>query len=126
MKRFFFLLFLCLTLLAGKGLSAQTTIKNSFIIQNNKLPDKEEYYKTVLYKAEMEGFRLQDKDEVLTFKEGFEVVMLSAKKLKEKGLSIDIENYKKEFTKEFIMPVFNIGNGDYIMAQYNYVTAKKH
>ena len=126
MKNFPLLLLLCIVFIPAKGLLAQTTIKNSFIIQNNKFPDKEEYYKTVLYKAEMEGFRLQDKDEVLTFKEGFEVVMLSAKKLKAKGVSIDIENYKNEFTKEFIMPIFNIGNGDYIMAQYNYVTAKKH
>lgn len=97
------------------------TIKNSIKIQNNIIPSKEEYYKAVIYRANMENYRLYDKDVILPFQEGFECVMLSAKSLAERGITIDVDSYQKEFSSNFVLPLFSITEDGHLIATYQKV-----
>jgi hypothetical protein len=103
---------------------AQQTAKNSITIQNNQHPEKEQYYKDLIYKADMENYRLKEKDVVLKFTEGFECVLLSAQKISKLGKSVSVESYKTEFTEEFVMPSFSISQNGTIMAAYPKVITK--
>ena len=97
------------------------TIKKSILIKNNKFPEKEEYYKAAIYKADMESYRLRDKDVVLTFAEGFECVMLSARSVANNGVAIDVDSYQKDFSFNFKLPVFSIGENGNLIATYKKV-----
>jgi hypothetical protein len=97
------------------------TLKNSLKIQNNKFPSKEEYYKVAIYKASMENYRLRDKDVVLTFSEGFECVMLSAKSLAERGVTVDIDSYQTDFSYNFVLPIFSLTEDGHLIAIYQKV-----
>ena len=109
-------------LLMNIGLVAQnTTVKNSIKIQNNKFPDKEEFYKSSIYKADMESYRLRDKDVILAFSEGFECVMLSARYLANKGITIDVDSYQTNFSFNFKLPVFSIAENGNLIATYQKV-----
>ncbi len=109
-------------LLMNIGLMAQsTTIKNSIKIQNNKFPDKEEFYKSSIYKADMESYRLREKDVVLIFSEGFECVMLSARSLANKGIMIDLDSYQTSFSFNFKLPVFSLAENGNLIATYQKV-----
>ncbi len=112
-------------LIVGESLFAQaTTAINSFKISNNKSPDKEELYKITIAKADMESFRLKEKNVVLKFAEGFECVLLSAHTLTNIGLSINLDDYSTDFPENFIMPSFSIAQNGTIIAGYKKVVTK--
>lgn len=97
---------------------AQQTVPNSIEIKNNKHPEKEKYYKDLIYKADMENYRLKEKDVVLKFTEGFECVLLSAKSLAASGKHINTDSYQMEFPEGFIMPSFSISQNGTLIAGY--------
>ena len=94
------------------------TVKNSIVIVNNTIPEKESYYKEAIYKANMESYRLREKNDTLKFKEGFDCVLLSAKELSNKGITIDVDSYQKDFVYNFRKPEFSITNDGYLVATY--------
>ena len=114
-------LFVCsvILLLSNRVLIAQgATVKNSIIIQKNKTPNKQEFYQSAIYRADMESYRLRCKDVILTFSEGFECVLLSAKSVSEKGILIDVNSYQTDFSDNFILPTFSITADGYLVALY--------
>lgn len=101
-------------LVLGQG----ATVKNSIVIVNNKFPDKENYYKEAIYKANMEGYRLRETNDTLKFKEGFDCVLLSAKELLNKGIAIDLDSYQLNFVYNYRKPEFSITDDGYLVATY--------
>ena len=97
--------------------SAQT-IPNSFKIINNRHPEKESFYIASITKANMEKFRLQDKEVTLKFDNGFDCIMTSAKQLFLNGNNINATSYELEFTKDYSLPNFNILESGQLMAVY--------
>ncbi len=116
------LVFLGLTLFPAVALAQGGTIKNSIVIQNNKSPEKEGYYKDAIYQANMEGYRLKEKDVTLQFAEGFQCVMLSAKSLKNKGIKIDVDSYLLDFPYSYKMPLFSLTADGHLIASYQKVS----
>ena len=120
--RYLALVFLGLTLFPAVALAKGGTIKNSIVIQNNKNPEKEGYYKDAIYKANMEGYRLKEKDVTLQFAEGFQCVLLSAQTLKSKGINIDVDSYLTDFPYPYKMPVFSLTGDGHLIATYQKIS----
>jgi len=96
----------------------EQTVKNSFVIQNNQHQEKTEFYRSVIQKANLEGFRLKNQDIILKFDEGFDVVLPSAQSLYNKGVKIVVNSYEKEFGSGFRIPKFSILEDGTLHASY--------
>lgn len=83
-------LFLCLQAFA---FAQNKTIPNSFIILNNSNAGQAGFYTQSIEAASMEQYRLRDKRTRLTFENGFEIELYSAKELFVNGNPININNY---------------------------------
>lgn len=70
-----FMLFVCLLS------KAQQTVSGSFKIINSTNKDKESFYVSSIENAEMEVYRLKNKEVTLHFENGFDCVLMSAKEL---------------------------------------------
>ena len=105
--------------------SFSQTIANSFKITNNRHPENETFYTSSILKADMEKYRLRDKEVTIKFENGFDCVMLSAKQLFLKGIKINALNYEEAFPVLFSMPVFSILQDGHLMAVYQNVSEKK-
>lgn len=70
-----FLLFFCLLS------KAQHTIKGSFKIINSTDKEKEAFYVSSIENADMEVYRLKNKEVTLHFENGFDCILISAKDL---------------------------------------------
>ena len=109
-------LFLFLLMVGCVGY-AQKTISGSFKITNNMHPENETFYLTSIGKANMEKFRLRDKEVTLEFENGFQCVLLSAKEVFIRGGSIKPDDYQDNFPMTYTLPLFNISQSGLIMAQ---------
>ncbi len=119
MKPTLYIFLLLITLLAGsKKILAQTTVKNSIIIINNKSPEKETFYKESIYKANMEPYRLKEKNDTVKFAEGFQCVILAAKQLAATGITIDADLYQSNFVYNYRKPEFSITEDGHLIATY--------
>ncbi len=83
------------------------TLPNSFVIMNNKSPEKTDFFAKSIEAADMEQYRLRDKRVHLEFENGFEVELYSAKELFVKGATININSYQVSIGKGQ-QPVFDI------------------
>jgi hypothetical protein len=99
---YFFLVF------KGNVFCQLKTLPNSFVLQGDFDKSKTSFYENSILAASMETYRLKESDVVLKFKDGFECVMYSAKSLFLKGISIEVNNYKDSFPKDYILPIFTI------------------
>lgn len=111
-------IFVVLMVSAIAVFSQSKTIPNSFKIINNQHPEKETFYIVSIGKADMEKYRLKDKQVTLKFENGFECLMLSAKELFMNGSSINAASYEESFSPKFPLPVFNILESGQLMAIY--------
>jgi hypothetical protein len=116
-------IYLTLTLLVfvcseNKSFGQAITVKNSIVIINNKSSEKENYYKEAIYKANMEGYRLKETNDTLKFKEGFDCVLLSAKELSNKGITIDVNSYQEHFVYNYRKPEFSITDDGHLVATF--------
>lgn len=96
---------------------AQKTVPGSFKIANNNRPENEAFYKTSIEKADMEQFRLKDKEVTLEFENGFQCVLMSAKEVFIKGGSIRPDDYQDNFPMTYSLPLFDIAQNGLIMAK---------
>ena len=69
-------------------------------------------------KSHFENFRLLDKRVTLTFDNGFDIILLSAKELQQSGLLTDISAYLPAFPPDFKLPAFHINQSGQIAAAY--------
>jgi hypothetical protein len=109
-------LFLLLCFMSVFGFSQ--TIPNSFKITNNKHPEKETFYIASIEKANMEKYRLKNKEVTLSFDNGFDCVMLSAKELFTSGENVNPTNYQESFSDRFSLPVFTVLDDGHLIAGY--------
>ena len=93
------------------------TIPNSYIILNNKSPEKEAFYKKSIEAADMEQYRLRSQRSRLTFENGFEIELLSAKELFLKNQTVNINNYEVALPKGAAFPIFNVLDSGYLTAK---------
>lgn len=99
------LLFVCF----GAALSAQNgTLPNSYVLLNNKWPEKAAFFQKSINAADMEQYRLRDQRVRLEFENGFEIELYSAKELFVNGATqININNYPQTHGNG-VLPIFNI------------------
>ena len=92
MQKLFFIaaVLVCFT---TKLVAQNKTISNSFVIVNNKSPEKTDFFIKSIEAADMEQYRLRDKRVHLEFENGFEVELYSAKELFVKGEPLNMNNY---------------------------------
>ena len=111
---------LCVLFIFTQKLSAQETInKESYykVISNNS-KEVNNFYISALAKANMENFRLKNEDVQIKFKEGVVCVLLSASKIKNTGITIELNSYKDQFDDNFILPVFSVTPDGYLLTEY--------
>lgn len=84
------------------------TIPGSYTIINNKHPENETFYRKSVDGADMEQFRLRDKRVLLSFDNGFELELQSAKELFLKNQQVNVNNYEVSRGSNTEPPVFNI------------------
>jgi len=108
---------LAVFLLPASALVAQNkTLDNSFVIINNQLPEKADFYKTCILAADMEQYRLREKRVRLEFENGFELELYSAKELFVQGAQININNYQLNHGNGQV-PVFTVLPNGYLAAK---------
>lgn len=100
------------------------TLTNSFKIVNNQHPEQESFYVASIEKANMESYRLQNKDVTVHFENGFDCVFMSAKTLFLKGKQINPITYQEIFLENFKIPVFNIISSGRLVAIFPINTKK--
>jgi hypothetical protein len=94
MQQYLKISLLCLLFFAqGQAFSQTRTVPNSFVILNNNDAQKTAFYTQAIEAADMEQYRLRDKRVRLTFENGFEAELYSAKELFLNGSAIHISSY---------------------------------
>jgi hypothetical protein len=124
MKKLLLVSFLASFLSVGYLQAQSKSTIETFTIQNNSDKSKSSFYKTSIEKADLETYRLRDKNVILKFSEGFECVLLSAFTLKNMGASIDVDTYKTDFSEEFKMPQFSIHESGIVKVAYTKTITK--
>ncbi len=120
MKR---LIFGGLLIFFANGFFGQT-IPNSFVFISNTNPEKEAFYKKSILAADMEQYRLRDKRVRLTFDNGFEIELLTAKELFLNNQKINMNVYETTLAPEAEQPVFTILDSGHLTARV-YSKSKK-
>ena len=116
------LLFSIMGLSISTGYAQQNqTISDSFSIIGEESQSKKEFYVQAIEKADMEQFRLRNDDVTLHFQNGFDCVLLSAKALVIKGVSVNPNLYVEKFAPKYILPVFTIQASGQITGEVPYV-----
>ena len=95
------------------------TIPGSFKLINNQHPEQESFYISSITKANMESYRLQSKEVMVHFENGFDCVFISAKTLFLDGKQLNASSYKENFTENFLLPTFNIVSSGNLVAIYS-------
>lgn len=75
-------------------------------------------------KANLESYRLQDKRITLSFDNGFDIVLLSANELEQKGLIHNASTYQSAYSPSFKMPHFHLNDAGIICAEHPITNAK--
>ncbi len=79
---------------------------------------------TYISKSNMESFRLQDARTTLTFSNGFEIILLSAKELQAAGLITNVSSYKAAFAPNYKLPKFYLNQIGQIGAESTITNSK--
>ena len=116
---FFMLIFSAVTFY-----SQSKTLPNSFVFIGNKNPEKEAFYKKSIEAADMEQYRMRNTRSRLTFDNGFEIELLSAKELFLKNQQININGYEAALPKGAEFPVFTVLSSGHLTARV-ITTSKK-
>lgn len=77
-------------------------------------------YEVAIRKADMESYRYRSQNDTLSFDNGLKFILFSAEDLRDKGVSIDLNNYKnpEEIDKEYINPIFSLTPDGWLIALY--------
>lgn len=110
---FLFLFFFCSIVL----LSQQKTIPNSFLIKNNKSKLSETFITDAVLSANLETYRLKTERLEIKFKNGFKLLLLSAKELKESGVNLNTAIYNEKLPKGYTFPLFTVLDSGFLTAE---------
>lgn len=72
----------------------------------------------IISKVQLENFRLLDQRDTLTFDNGFDIILLSAKELHQSGIITDLTSYLQVFPPNYKLPVFHLNEQGQIAAAY--------
>ena len=122
MKRIFLL---CMFLMCAYVMSAQKTPAGSFIILNNPNTEKQEFISQSISNSNLEPYRLQDKNVILTFENGFQVELISVTGLQNKGIQVDPASYKTGFEKLYTLPSFKMTDDGNIISKHKTLPKKE-
>ena len=112
---------LCISVLAY----CQTTPAGSFEFHVKGSPNiSQADIRTNITKLSFENYRLRDHRTILSFDNGFEIILFSANELKEKGIISDASRYQAEFIQGFVMPVFHMTPDGKVSAAYPVINSK--
>jgi len=100
------------------------TVPGSFKLINNQHPEQESFYIASITKADMESYRLQNKEVTVHFENGFDCVFESAKDLFLEGKQLNATSYKEKFADNFLLPNFNIVSSGNLVAIFPLKTKK--
>ena len=100
------------------SVEAQTIInkKASFEVVSNNSSQSSDYYLNALSAANMETYRLRNTDVKIIFKQGAELLILSATKLVDKGENLDLNLYKVKFHDNYDLPIFSVDSNGRLLA----------
>jgi hypothetical protein len=73
---------------------------------------------TFISRSNLEGFRLLDQRVTLTFDNGFDIILLSAKELQQLGMLSNTASYQATFPGDFTLPKFHLNPNGQIAAEY--------
>jgi hypothetical protein len=79
---------------------------------------------TFISRIDFENYRLLDLRTTLSFDNGFDIIMLSAREAKAQGLIRDIAAYQASFSPTFRLPVFHITADGKVSASYPVINSK--
>lgn len=105
---------------------SKTTIKNSFVIHGTNLNQADvDFYTKSVEAADFEQFRLQTQTVLLTFKNGFNLELISAKDLVVKHIKTDLDvnaytNYPPNPNYKY--PLFEILSSGWVTAGVETIT----
>jgi hypothetical protein len=101
------------------------TKPNSFIIHGNLTAEKLDFYTKSIEAADFEQFRRKNETVTLTFKNGFELELTSAKDLMVKNKMQDVDFHKysdSPVANGYKYPLFEIQNNGFITAEIQSVS----
>jgi hypothetical protein len=101
------------------------TPKGSFEIIGNKSPEKAEFFTESIAKADLESYRLKSTCDTLEFKNGFSVVLLSAKEMYLKGINVNVNSYNESRSPKVPLPLFVVFDNGWLGAEVKSV-GKSH
>jgi hypothetical protein len=73
---------------------------------------------SLISKAPLENFRLQDKHTTLKFDNGFEIELLSANEIAHMGFIITPASYQKDYPEHYHLPSMHLLPNGHMMAAY--------
>lgn len=106
---------------ASSVFNSQAHTSEKFYLTGPVTSGKEQFYKMAIALADMENYRLREKEVILEFEEGFKCVLPSAKQLIIKGHNVDPNRYQENFPVGFLLPVFSIKSDGQLIAKYEKV-----
>ena len=117
------------TILLGFGSvfgQSKTTIKNSFVIHGTAINQTDiDFFTKSIEAADFEQFRLQTQTVLITFKNGFNVELISAKDLVIRNIKadLDINNYTNyPPNPNYKYPLFEILPSGWVTAEVESIT----
>jgi hypothetical protein len=116
--------FLFAIMLATHFSAYAQTMPGSFKIINNSHPEREKFYISSIEKADMESYRLKNKEVTVHFENGFDCIFTSAKALFLAGKQINATSYQEDFAANFLLPSFNIVSSGNLVAIFPVKTKK--
>ena len=96
----------------------KTTHPKSFRLEGNYSSESFEKHKSLIIKANLEGFRLKNEDVTLEFENGVKCILFSAESIKSRGVNINPSDYKEDFSERFTLPMFKVSNSGHLMTVY--------
>jgi len=110
-------LFLSSLFISGISQTNRTPI-NSFVITKLADVSKLEFYKSAISKVDFEKYRSKTKSVLLEFRNGFQMELLSAEVLKQRGNVINMDEYTDILPSNYRYPSFKIDDSGIIVTQH--------
>lgn len=98
-------------------LAQEKTFPSSFTLVGENESQKLAFYTQSVLNASMEQYRLLNTDVTLNFKEGFNCILFSAKKVSMTHKHIDLTKYVESFPANYLLPVFSVATDGHILGE---------
>ena len=112
-------LFIILALFLSASIFCQTPTKSfEYHVHGAIQAFTQNQIDTFISRSNLEGFRLLDQRVTLTFDNGFDIILFSAKELQHLGVISNTVSYQAAFPIDFKLPEFHLNQSGQIAAEY--------